>query len=75
LAQFLELCDIIIIKDITPEAIRLHLFPFSLVGKAKQWFYKDKKAINTWSKCSAAFLIKFFPMDKTNALRRRIANF
>jgi hypothetical protein len=47
MAHFLELCDIILIKDIATEAIRLHLFPFSLVGKAKQWFYKDKEAMNT----------------------------
>jgi hypothetical protein len=35
LQQFLELCDTIVIKDVTPKAIKLHLFPFSLVGKAK----------------------------------------
>ena len=35
LQHFLELCDTIIIKDITPASIRLCLFPFSLVGKAK----------------------------------------
>jgi hypothetical protein len=35
LQQSLELCDTIIIKDVTPEAIKLCLFPFSLVGKAK----------------------------------------
>jgi hypothetical protein len=35
LQQFLELCDTIIIKDIAPEAIKLCLFPFSLVGKVK----------------------------------------
>jgi hypothetical protein len=34
------------------------------VGKVKQWFYKDKEAINTWSKCSATFLAKFFPVGK-----------
>jgi hypothetical protein len=66
LAHFLELCDTIVIKYVAPEAIRLCLFPFSLVGKVKQWFYKGKEAMNTWSKCSAAFLMKFFPMGKTN---------
>jgi hypothetical protein len=66
LQHFLELCDTIIIKYVTPEAIRLRLFPFSLMGKAKQLFYKDKEAIDTWSKCSAVFLIKFFLVDKTN---------
>jgi hypothetical protein len=75
LQHFLELCDTIIIKDVTPESIKLCLFPFSLLGKAKQWFYKEKKAIKTWEKCSTAFLTKFFPMSKTNALRARISNF
>ena len=36
LQHFLELCDTIVIKDITLASIRLHLFPFSLEGKAKQ---------------------------------------
>ena len=67
--HFLELCDTIIIKDVAPASIRLRLFPFSLVGKAKQWFYKEKEAISTWDKCSVAFLVKIFPMGKTNALR------
>jgi hypothetical protein len=75
LQHFLELCDTIVIKDITPASIRLLLFPFSLAGKEKQWFYKEKKAVSTWEKCSAAFLVKFFPMGKTNALRGKISNF
>jgi hypothetical protein len=35
LQHFLELCDMIVIKDIAPESIKLRLFPFSLLGKAK----------------------------------------
>jgi hypothetical protein len=35
LQHFLELCDTIVIKDVTPASISLHLFPFSLTGKAK----------------------------------------
>jgi hypothetical protein len=69
LQHFLELCDTVVIKDVTPASIRLHLFPFSIAGKAKQWFYQCKEAVNTWDKCSAAFLAKFFPMGKTSALR------
>ena len=75
LQHFLELCDTIVIKDIAPESIKLRLFPFSLMGKAKYWFYKDKEAVNTWAKCSTVFLTKFFPMGKTNALRGIILNF
>ena len=65
LQHFLELCNTIIIKDVAPESIRLRLFPFSLSGKAKQWFYKDKESVTTWDKSSMAFLAKFFSMGKT----------
>jgi hypothetical protein len=47
LQQFLELRDTIVIKDVTPEAIKLCLFPFSLVEKAKQWFYKDNAPLRS----------------------------
>jgi hypothetical protein len=46
LQHFLELCDTIIIKDIAPASIRLRLFPFSLTGKPKQWFYKEKEVVD-----------------------------
>ena len=41
----------------------------------EQWFYQNKEAVDTWEKCSAAFLAKFFPMSRTNALRGKISNF
>ena len=75
LQHFLELCDTIIIKDVALESIRLRLFPFSFLEKAKQWFYKENEAVKTWDKCSTAFLAKFFPMGKTKALKGRISNF
>jgi hypothetical protein len=56
LQNFLELCETVIIRGVTADAIKLYLFPFSLLGKAKQWFYKDKEAVNMWNKCSTAFL-------------------
>jgi hypothetical protein len=51
LQDFLEICNTIVIKDIAQDII----FPFSLVGRAKQWFYANKEDINTWAKCSKAF--------------------
>ena len=75
LQHFLELCDTVVIKDVSQANIRLCLFPFSLVGKAKQWFYKEKEAVSMWEKCSVAFLVKFSPMGRTNALRGKISNF
>jgi hypothetical protein len=75
LQHFLEVCRTFTIRGVTDDAIRLRLFPFSLLRKAKQWFYTKRDAINTWDKCSKAFLAKFFPMGKTNALHARISGF
>ncbi|XP_052137637.1 uncharacterized protein LOC127756304 [Oryza glaberrima] len=75
LQQFLKICSTYTIKGVSPDTVRLRLFPFSLLGKAKQWFYANRIMINTWDKCSTAFLSKFFPMGKTNALRGRISSF
>ena len=68
-------CSTFVIKGVSQDAIRLRLFPFSLLGRAKQWFYANKADVDTWDKCAKAFLSKFFPTGKTNALRGRISNF
>jgi hypothetical protein len=75
LQHFLEICNTFTIQGVTQDAVRPRLFPFSLLGKAKQWFYFDKVAVSTWEKCSNAFLAKFFPLGKTNALRNKFSGF
>ena len=52
LQQFLELCSTFIIKGVSQDAIRLRLFLFSLLGRAKQWFYANKATVDTWDKFS-----------------------
>jgi hypothetical protein len=47
LQYFLGICSTFTIKGVSQKAIRLHLFPFSLLGKAKQWFYSNCNAIDT----------------------------
>jgi hypothetical protein len=47
LHNFLEIGSIIVIKEVNQDIILLRLFPFSLVGRAKQWFYANKEDINT----------------------------
>ncbi len=47
LQQFLEICSTYTIKEVSPDAVRLRLFPFFLLGRAKQWFYANCAAINT----------------------------
>ena len=66
--HFLEICSTFTIKGVPRDAILLRLFPMSLLGKAKQWFYANREKHTTWNICSTAFLAKFFPTCKTNAL-------
>jgi hypothetical protein len=75
LQHFLEICSTFTNKGVTRDTILLHLFPFSLLGKAKQWFYTNKDKNTTWSICATAFLAKFFPVGMTNALRAKISTF
>jgi hypothetical protein len=75
LQYFLEICDTFTIRGVTQDAVHLHLFSFSLLGKAKQWLYSNKEPVSTWEKCYNAFLTKFFPLGKTNALQNKISGF
>jgi hypothetical protein len=47
LQNFLEIGSTITIDRVAQDIILLRLFPFSLVGRAKQWFYANKEDINT----------------------------
>ena len=73
--NFLEVSSIINPKGTTMDNIRLQLFPFSLLGKAKMWFYAYKEGFDTWDACPNAFLVKYFSVGKTNTLRNRITSF
>jgi len=75
LQHFLEIYNTFTIKDVPRDAILLRLFPFSLLGKAKQWFYANKEKDTMWALCSTNFLAKFFPTGKTNALRGKTKSF
>ena len=61
------------IKDVDPDAVKLHLFPFSLRGKAKDWLLAfPKGTITTWEECTNILMTKFFPPAKTMQLRSNI---
>ena len=47
LQNFLEVSNTINPKGTTLDDVRLRLFPFSLLGKAKTWFYSNKEAFTT----------------------------
>jgi hypothetical protein len=71
LQHFLEICNTFTIRGVTQGVVCHHLFPFSLLGKAKQWFYSNKEAVSTWEKCSNAFLTKFFCWVRSMPFRTR----
>jgi hypothetical protein len=45
--QHLEICSTFTIRGVTQDMVCLRLFPFSLLGKEKQWFYSNKEAVST----------------------------
>ena len=65
LQDFMEIRSTITIKGVNQDIVLLRLFPFLLVRREKQWFYANKEDINTWAKCSKAFLAKIFLIGKT----------
>jgi hypothetical protein len=74
LQNFLEVSSTINQKVTTMDNICLRLFPLSLLGKAKMWFYTNKEAFNSWNACSSAFFAKYFPVGRTNALQNRFSS-
>ena len=52
LQNFLEVSSIINPRGTTMDNVRLRLFPFSLLGKAKPWFYAYKEEFDTWDACT-----------------------
>ena len=76
LNTFTEICDMMRIKDVDLDAVRLRLFPFSLRGRAKEWLLSlPKNTISSWVECTSLFMTKFFPPAKTMQLRSNITGF
>ncbi|XP_070029637.1 uncharacterized protein [Nicotiana sylvestris] len=64
--NFLEITDTYNYLNVSKDYVRLTLFPFSLIGEAKEWLNKEPaNSIRTWADLARKFLIKFFPTKKT----------
>jgi len=58
---------------VNQEAVRLHLFPFSLRDRASAWFHSlQVGSITSWDQMRQAFLARFIPPSKTAQLRDQI---
>ncbi|CAM8972372.1 unnamed protein product [Rhodiola kirilowii] len=76
LTSFLELCETFKINNVPKEAIYLRLFPFSLMGKAKDWLWShDANTFTIWNELAQAFLLQYFPPAKTQRLKNLINSF
>lgn len=66
LGYFLEISDIVKMNGITDEAIRLHLFSFSLRDKVKAQFQSlPYGSITIWDDLAQKFFTKYFPPSKS----------
>ncbi|KAL4321722.1 hypothetical protein AHAS_Ahas14G0138900 [Arachis hypogaea] len=55
-------------------AIWLFAFPFSLEGRAKEWFYTlPSDVVSDWDLLRREFLDKFMPVEMTDKLRKEIS--
>ncbi|CAM8956872.1 unnamed protein product [Rhodiola kirilowii] len=76
LTSFLKLCETFKINNVPKESIYLRLFPFSLMGRAKDWLWShDENTFTTWDELAQAFLLKYFPPAKTQRLKNLINSF
>src|SRR4051812_5556560 len=56
LNTFTKICDMMHIKDVDPDAVKLRLFPLSLRGRAKEWLlYLPRYTIASWVECTSLF--------------------
>ncbi|XP_022019258.1 uncharacterized protein LOC110919293 [Helianthus annuus] len=76
IASFLEVCSTFKIRDVSEDAIRLRLFPFSLRDKARSWLLSlPAGSITTWNEMADLFMQKYSPPEKTAKLKNRIMTF
>ncbi|XP_070055457.1 uncharacterized protein [Nicotiana tomentosiformis] len=74
--NFLEITDTYNYPNVSKDYVRLTLFPFSVMGEAKEWLQKEPaNSIHNWDDIARKFLIKFFPTKKTKSLRSQILGF
>jgi hypothetical protein len=56
--------------------MRARLFPFSLLGKALQWFHpQPAETVQDWNALMRAFIKEYYSPDKTQRLHNKIATF
>nr|GFC63712.1 reverse transcriptase domain-containing protein [Tanacetum cinerariifolium] len=65
-----------LLQDVSNDAIKLMLFPYSLEDRARIWYEKKPpNSILTWDDLVNKFVNQFFPPSKTTHLKNEISRF
>ncbi|XP_060177734.1 uncharacterized protein LOC132607657 [Lycium barbarum] len=76
LMQFVDLSEHFQYRDFTDDYVKMVLFPFSLIGDARECLNNlPANCITSWEILSSKFIKKFFSFRKMKELRGIIANF
>ena len=76
LGRFLRMANTVKLNGVRPEAIKLHLFPFSLRDTAATWYESLPYGfVDSWDELVEAYLCRFFPPSLTSERRREIIVF
>ena len=76
LQVFEELCTCLVIPGISQETLRWKLFPFSLMGKAEQWYTHNVRGmIQDWEELRDDFCLSFSSSFHEASLRSEILAF
>jgi hypothetical protein len=76
LQAFVQLCQTFNMDRVTQDQMRVRLFPFSLLGKALQWFYSQPaETVQDWNALMRSFMKEYYSSGKTQSLHNKIATF
>src|SRR3954466_12237519 len=76
LNNFVKLCAMQKYKEVDGDIVKLKFFPFSLIGRAKEWLQSlPRNNIDSWDKCKDPFIGNYYPPAKIIQLRNNIMNF
>ncbi|KAL1568804.1 hypothetical protein AAHA92_00366 [Salvia divinorum] len=76
LIKFVEIANTLKINGVEDNAIRVRLFPFSLIDSAKEWFEcLPVEKVSSWDDIVALFLDKYYPPGTILKLKSEICQF
>jgi hypothetical protein len=74
--EFEQLCAFLIISGMSQETLHWKLFPFSLDGRARQWYDHNVGKVNRdWEELRNRFCLTFWPISQIAVLQQEILNF